>query len=159
MKKIRSSIKLNLIHNLGVNILKETALKLLTKSTDKTGIQFFRYIFVGGVAFLVDFGSLYVLTDYVGIFYLISAAIAFILGLVINYLLSVNWVFNRRTLDNKTAEFSIFAIIGIVGLGLNELFIWFFTAELALFYLISKILAAIIILFWNFFARKLTLFK
>ncbi len=139
--------------------MRETARKLLTRSTDKTGIQFFRYIFVGGVAFLVDFTSLYVLTDYFGIFYLISAAIAFILGLIINYILSINWVFNRRTLDNKTIEFSVFAFIGIIGLGLNELFIWFFTAELSFFYLISKILAAIIILFWNFFARKLTLFK
>lgn len=139
--------------------MRETARKLLTRSTDKTGIQFFRYIFVGGVAFLVDFTSLYVLTDYFGIFYLISAAIAFILGLITNYVLSIRWVFNRRTLDNKTIEFSVFAFIGIIGLGLNELFIWFFTAELNFFYLISKILAAIIILFWNFFARKLTLFK
>lgn len=139
--------------------MKETARKLLTRRTDKTGIQFFRYIFVGGVAFLVDFTSLYIFTDYFGIFYLISAAIAFILGLIINYVLSVTWVFNRRTLDNKTMEFGVFAFIGIIGLGLNELFIWFFTAEMNFFYLISKILAAIIILFWNFSARKLTLFK
>lgn len=138
---------------------RETIHKLLTQSTDKTGIQFFRYIFVGGVAFLVDFASLYVFTDYIGVFYLISAAIAFILGLITNYILSINWVFNRRSLDNKTIEFSFFAFIGIVGLGLNELLIWFFTAETGLFYLLSKILAAIIILFWNFFARKVTLFK
>ncbi|NYB26891.1 MAG: GtrA family protein [Methanobacteriaceae archaeon] len=138
---------------------RETVHKLLTQSTDKTGIQFFRYIFVGGVAFLVDFASLYVFTDYIGVFYLISAAIAFILGLITNYILSINWVFNRRSLDNKTIEFSFFAFIGIVGLGLNELLIWFFTAEIGLFYLLSKILAAIIILFWNFFARKLTLFR
>lgn len=138
---------------------RETVEKLLTRSTDKTGIQFFRYIFVGGVAFLVDFASLYVFTDYIGIFYLISAAIAFILGLITNYILSINWVFNRRSLDNKTIEFSVFAFIGIVGLGLNELLIWFFTAEVGFFYLLSKIVAAIIILFWNFFARKVTLFK
>ncbi len=132
---------------------------LLKDSTDKTAIQFFRYIFVGGVAFLVDFGSLYIFTDLFGIFYLISAAVAFILGLITNYCLSISWVFNRRTLGSKTLEFSVFTIIGIVGLGLNELFIWFFTAELNLYYLISKILAAIIILFWNFFARKIALFR
>lgn len=89
---------------------RETVHKLLTQSTDKTGIQFFRYIFVGGVAFLVDFASLYVFTDYIGVFYLISAAIAFILGLITNYILSINWVFNRRSLDNKTIEFSFFRL-------------------------------------------------
>ncbi len=139
--------------------MRDIVQKLLTRNTDQTGIQFFRYLFVGGVAFLVDFGSLYVFTDFFGIFYLISAAIAFILGLITNYALSISWVFNRRTLNNRTIEFSVFAIIGIIGLGLNELFIWFFTAELNFYYLISKILAAIIILFWNFFARKITLFR
>ena len=139
--------------------MKEQVEMLLTKKTDETRVQFFRYIFVGGIAFLVDIGSLYVLTDFFAIFYLISAAFAFILGLITNYMLSISWVFNRRTLDNKTVEFSVFAMIGIIGLGLNELLIWFFTAEMNFFYLTSKILAAIIILFWNFFARKLTLFK
>ena len=139
--------------------MKEKLEMLITKKTDETSIQFFRYIFVGGIAFLVDFSSLYVLTDFFGVFYLISAAIAFILGLIANYVMSISWVFNRRTLNNKTIEFSFFAIIGIIGLGLNELFIWFFTAELNFYYLISKILAAIIILFWNFFARKFALFR
>lgn len=139
--------------------MKERVEMLLTERTDKTGVQFFRYIFVGGVAFLVDFASLYILTDYFGIFYLTSAAIAFILGLITNYMLSINWIFNRRTLSNKTMEFTVFALIGIIGLGLNELFIWVFTAELNFYYLMSKILAAIIILFWNFFARKITLFS
>lgn len=139
--------------------MKEKVEALITDSTDKTGIQFFRYIFVGGVAFLVDFTSLYVLTDFCGLFYLYSAAVAFILGMVVNYILSISWVFNKRRLESKTIEFSVFAAIGIIGLGLNEIFIWFFTAELNFFYLISKILAAIIILFWNFFARKITLFN
>jgi putative flippase GtrA len=132
---------------------------VITRNTDKTEIQFFRYIFVGGVAFIVDFTSLYVLTDFFGIYYLYSAAAAFILGLVVNYFISISWVFNKRKLNSKTIEFSVFAMIGIVGLGLNEIFIWFFTDELNLFYLVSKILAAIIILFWNFFARKITLFN
>jgi putative flippase GtrA len=132
---------------------------VITRNTDKTEIQFFRYIFVGGVAFIVDFTSLYVLTDFFGIYYLYSAAAAFILGLVVNYFISISWVFNKRKLNSKTIEFSVFAMIGIIGLGLNEIFIWFFTDELNLFYLVSKILAAIIILFWNFFARKITLFN
>ena len=139
--------------------LKTSFERLLKHQTDKTSIQFFRYIFVGGMAFLVDFGSLYIFTEFFGLYYLISAAIAFILGLIANYFLSINWVFNKRTMDNLTFEFGIFCIIGIVGLGLNELFIWFFTAELTFYYLISKIFAATLILFWNFFARKYILFN
>ncbi|WP_286243603.1 GtrA family protein [Methanobacterium ferruginis] len=142
-----------------LTLIKNLSKKLIKDQTDNTLIQLFRYCFVGGAAFLVDFGSLFIFTEYFGIYYLISAAIAFILGLIANYVLSLSWVFNKRTLNNKKLEFGVFALIGIVGLGLNELFIYFFTDYLQIYYLISKILAAIIILFWNFFARKFTLFR
>ena len=139
--------------------LKDLGKKLLKDQTDRTTIQLFRYIFVGGAAFIVDFGSLFILTDFFGVYYLISAAIAFILGLLANYILSVNWVFNRRTLENRKFEFGIFALIGIIGLGLNEVIIWFFTDNLQIYYLYSKIISAVIIFFWNFLARKFTLFR
>ena len=133
--------------------------KLLRDSTDKTHIQMFRYLFVGGAAFIVDFLSLFILTDFFGIYYLSSAAIAFILGLIANYFLSISWVFNKRKLKSRHIEFGMFALIGIIGLGFNEIFIWFFTQNLQIYYLISKIFAAVIILFWNFFARKYILFR
>lgn len=139
--------------------MKNVMQKLFRDQTEKMLVQMFRYTFVGGAAFLVDFGSLFVLTDFFGVYYLISAAIAFILGLIVNYALSISWVFNKRTLGNKKLEFGVFALIGIIGLGLNEVLIWFLTEDLQLYYLISKIVAAVIILFWNFFARKFTLFK
>lgn len=139
--------------------IKNLSQKLLKDQTDKTKIQMFRYLFVGGAAFIVDFLSLFILTEFFGIYYLISAAIAFILGLIANYILSISWVFNKRKLNKRHIEFGVFALIGIVGLGLNEVFIWFFTQDLQIYYLISKILAAVIILFWNFFARKFVLFR
>lgn len=140
--------------------IKETTIdKVLKNQTDKTHIQFFRYIFVGGAAFIVDFVSLFAFTDLLGIYYLTSAAMAFTLGLIANYALSISWVFNNRTLDNMWSEFTVFAIIGVIGLGLNELFIWFFTDFVDIYYLISKIIAAALILSWNFIARKLVLFR
>lgn len=140
-------------------MVKQKLNTILKQETERTIIQLFRYVFVGGAAFIVDFGSLFILTDFFGIYYLISAAIAFILGLIVNYILSISWVFNNRKLDNLTLEFGVFSLIGIVGLGLNEVFIWFFTAEVGFYYLISKIISAVIVLFWNFFARKYVLFR
>jgi len=134
--------------------------KLISEQTDKTHIQLFRYVFTGGAAFIVDFSLLLILTNFFGIYYLTSAAVAFVLGLIVNYVLSINWVFNRRTMDNRKLEFGVFTLIGLVGIVLNEVFIWFFTENLGINYLwLSKIMAAFIILFWNFFARKFALFR
>ena len=133
--------------------------KLLIEKTDNTLIQLFRYTFVGGIAFIVDFSSLYLLTDFAGFHYLHSAAIAFILGLTINYTLSILWVFKSRAVNKKIIEFIIFAIIGIIGLGLNELIIWFSTERIDLYYLHSKLISTAIVYFWNFLARKYILYN
>jgi len=71
--------------------------KLFIRPTDSTLIQLFGYTFVGGMAFTVDFTLLFVLTDILSIYYLISAAIAFLLGLTTNYILSIIWVFRRQS--------------------------------------------------------------
>jgi len=132
---------------------------LFIDQTDNTFVQLFRYTFVGGTAFIVDFGLLFVLTDLVNIHYLISAAISFLLGLATNYWLSIIWVFNRRILTNKSLEFGIFAFIGIIGLGFNELFIWFFTEYVHFHYLLSKIVSTVFVFLWNFIVRKFILFR
>ena len=46
-------------------------------------------------------------------------------------------------------------MISLIGLGLTELLMWLFTDGLGLFYLVSKAIAAVIVLLWNFFAKKL----
>lgn len=132
---------------------------LFNGKTNNTLLQLFRYTFVGGFAFIIDFGTLFVLTEYFHIYYLISAAIAFIIGLIINYFLSVKWVFNSRSVENKLLEFTLFTLIGLVGLSLNELFIWMLTDIFLIYYLLSKIITALIVYSWNFFARKFLLFN
>jgi len=132
---------------------------LLLSKSDKTHIQLLKYGVVGGIAYVVDFGFLIFLTEFIKIHYLISAAIAFILGLLTNYALSISWVFNKRALANKKIELLIFSIIGVVGIGFNELIIWFFTEWVAFHYLISKLISTVGVFFWNFFARKKILFR
>ncbi|MCD6109251.1 GtrA family protein [bacterium] len=94
--------------------------------------QLIRYTFAGGLAFIVDFGGLYILTEFAHIHYLISAAISFIFGLSVNYFISIKWVFDKRSISNKKIEFFIFGAIGIFGLGMNEFIIWLFTERFQL---------------------------
>ena len=133
--------------------------KLFIEKTDNTLIQLFRYTFVGGVSFVGDFGSLFLLTKIAGLHYLLSATIAFTIGLSINYILSILWVFKSKTINNRSLEFLIFAVIGIVGLVLNVLIIWFSTEQLNIFYLHSKLISTAIVYFWNFLARKYILYR
>lgn len=128
--------------------------KLFKDETDNLFLQFFRYGFVGGFSFLVDFFLLYFFSDFCGIYYLISAVLSFIISLIVNYILSIYWVFNKNKLNNKVLEFNLFALIGIVGLVFTEILLYLFTDVLGMYYLVSKIFSTIIVLFWNFLARR-----
>lgn len=137
--------------------MQNTFLKRLLTSQE-TLFQLIRYGFVGGVAFVADYCSLYAFTEWCGIQYLVSAALAFVIGLTVNYILSNLIVFTTHRLTNRWLEFAVFAIIGVIGLGLNELIMYCATDLLGLHYMISKLISTALVFFWNFFARKLTLF-
>lgn len=121
--------------------------------------QFLRYGVVGGIAFIVDYGTLYALTEFAGLHHLLSAVLAFTAGLLVNYTLSILWVFRGERSWKPAAEFTAFTIIGLIGAGLNELIIWLGTDVAGLHYLLSKLISTALVFFWNFFARKILLFS
>lgn len=133
--------------------------KLFIEPTKNTFIQLFRYLFVGGTAFAVDAGCLFLL-ELTGIYYLLAAVFAFTAGLAVNFLLSKALVFKGSESGNSNeVEFLLYAVIGVIGLGLTEMIMYLFTEKLSLYFMVSKVIAAVAVLIWNFAARKITLYR
>lgn len=123
--------------------------------TDNLLIQLLRYAIVGAISFVADFGTLYLFTEILEINYLISASLGFVVGVLINYVLSIRWVFKAsEESGSRSAEFIGWIIIGVLGLGLNALVMWIFTDMLSFYYLGSKLFSTGIVFSWNFFARR-----
>jgi len=150
-------------------VMKNTIFSLFFGKTEKTYTQFIRYFFVGGIAFCVEFlvFYLFIMFSFFRKFYIFSGAIAFLCGLLTNYLLSIKWVFPSRKLKSKLNEFLLFSLVGIAGLLLNLLFLYLFSdiifptlffLERKLTLLFSKVIATFLVFLWNFFARKFLLF-
>lgn len=133
--------------------------KLFIEPTNNTLIQLFRYLFVGGTAFVVDAGCLFLL-ERMGLNYLLAAVFAFIAGLTVNFILSKALVFKgNESGSSNEVEFLVYAVIGVIGLGLTELIMYLFTERLSVYFMLSKVVAAVIVLIWNFVARKVTLYR
>lgn len=120
--------------------------------------EFLRYVIVGGTAFIIDFSTLYILTEFLHLHYLFSAVIGFIVGTIVNYNMSKKWAF-KNTLEANFKAFLIFTLVGIAGLGLTEFGMWVGVDKLDINYKITKIIVAAIVLIWNFILRKLLVFN
>ena len=140
--------------------------KLFVGDTDNTLIQFFRYLFVGGLAFIVDFVLSYVLFRFAfhekKEFGWVANSLSFVAGLAVNYLISTFWIFKSSKVKNKLVEFLGFAAIGVIGLlltiGITKLFEIWLGDTTSLFQIIAKLVSTAVSFLWNFFARKILLY-
>ena len=139
------------------NIVNFFAEKILGKKIPKSLLQFFRYLICGGTSTLVDMAMLYSLTHFVDIHHLVATPLAYVTGTITNYTLNTFLVF--KSSGNIKKEFPLFAIIGIGGLLWTELIMWLFVDMFGTYIMVSKIIAVIFVLNWNFFMRKKFVFS
>ncbi len=152
--------------------------KLFVEGTSNTGIQFFRSLFVGGAATVVDMAVLILLRELVGVPESIASGFGFVVGLACNYIISTFWVFSKAVVKNRALDFIGFAVIGIIGLGLTQLIMEPFSVDGMFgkglfvrnsvfgsliptdkYYIIGKVVAVVLVYMWNFFARKFILYR
>ena len=129
----------------------------LLGKTENSLVQFVRYAMVGGTAAVLDTGCLYFLYHYFGMNHFAAAAVGFMVGLLVNYLLSILWVFQSS--GNVRQELALFSIIGIGGLGWTELILWVVVNVANGPVLLGKGVSLVLVLVWNFWMRKKFVFK
>ena len=128
-------------------------------------LEFSRYVIVGGIAFIADISTLYIFKEYLleGVQFALylATAIGFMAGLTVNYLLCIKFVFlsAKGTESGKGKRDKIlFTVIGVIGLGINELGMSIGAGFYEINYLFVKVVVAGIVLLWNYFARKFMIF-
>ena len=130
----------------------------ILKNNKKLFQQIFKFGIVGGLAFLIDYGLLFLLTEFVNIHYLISSIISFIVSLIFNYILSIKWVFDV-TKKQTYKEVIVFVVLSVIGLGINQLVMYVGVDKLTIHYMLVKIISTFIVMIWNFITRKIFIEK
>ena len=121
-------------------------------------IQLIKFGIVGVVATVIDFVVLMFLKEIIYLDVLVASAVAFLVSVIANYILSMLFVF-KGSENGKIKEFIIFVFLSIGGLIINQFIMWIGTEMLMVYYLWVKIFACIFVPIYNFVTRKIFLEK
>ena len=128
--------------------------------------EFLRYAIVGGIAFVADFGTLvasqeiYLKSFSSGVY--IATVLGFVVGLAVNYALSLWFVFTSESDQGKGRSFGafiVFGVVGLLGLGWTELGMWLGIECLHWNYMLVKVFVTGAVLVWNYLGRKVLVFR
>jgi len=121
--------------------------------------EFFKFAVVGLIRTFVNITILYLLTENLGIYYLFSAVISFIIAMTNNFILNKIWTFGEQINLNLIEKYLKFLLVSIIALAINLLFLYTFTEIFEIYYIISQVLAITISLIINFIGNKFWTFK
>jgi len=122
-------------------------------------LQFFKFAFVGLIGTIVNVSIMYTLTEYLGVYYVISAFFAFCIAVTVNFIFNKVWTFREKIQDRIIKEYNIFFLVSLSALSVNLLFLYIFTEFLGIYYIISQIIAIGISLMINFIGNKIWTFQ
>ncbi len=140
-------------------------MKLLTDPKERT--RFLRFLTVGGIGFVVDFGVLNVLTSF-GLLPLVAQAFSFGAAVISNFLLNRYWTYPESRSKRKRTQLAQFFLVSVIGLAIRTPIFWGVHVLLvralealvdpAYLELITNNLALAtavgVVLFWNFFINR-----
>lgn len=144
---------------------------LFVQVTSRFGInpkeaeRFFKFLVVGSIGFVVDFGTLTLLIEVFNFPTLVANTCSFSAALVSNFTFNRFWTYPDSRQKKLTAQLGQFGLVNIVGLVINNTLLFLLespfdslTTSLGLLggrgYIPAKAVATIVVLFWNFFVNR-----
>ena len=106
---------------------------------------YFRYLISGGSAFTANIVALYVLTEYLEIYYLVSTPIAFFIGFIVSFIMMKHWTFQDNSVDGVHRQFVLYLVVTFFNLLLNTALMYLFVERVGVWYMLAQVFASLII--------------
>jgi dolichol-phosphate mannosyltransferase len=114
--------------------------------------RFLNFCLVGALGVVVNVGLLWLLTEFLGIFYILSAAVSIETSILFNFALNDLWTFrDRRQLGSNTlARVMKYNLTCAVGVGINLGILALLSEAFGIYYIISNLIGIAGATLWNF---------
>ncbi|MFA6006409.1 MAG: GtrA family protein [Candidatus Paceibacterota bacterium] len=118
-----------------------------------------KYIIAGGTSAWTDIALLFAFTHFLGIHYIYSSIIAWIIAFWISFFLQKFWTFGKRTLKGAHRELIIYFSVALINLAINTYALYVFVEFLHINYLISQIIIGLATAVVTYSINKFFIFK
>lgn len=115
------------------------------------------YGIIGSFTSFIDFCVFTVLSNYVGIYYLVSNCISVLVGITTSFLL--NRAYNFKVKDHTKRRFVSFLSVGLCGLVLSNLILYIGIDLLNLNDIIVKLASIVLVVGFQFILNKFVTFR
>ncbi len=117
-----------------------------------------RYLLIGGSCAVLDLLFLYLMVNFLDIWYLIATTISFTIVSLLGFFGQKYFTF-RDLSKNHKKQIPVFFVVSAIGLLINAGFMFFFVSVLGIWYIAANIVTKFIVLIWNFLANKKITFR
>lgn len=121
--------------------------------------QIIKFIIAGGSAFVVNIIALFIFTEVLGIYYLASTVLAFVVAFCVSFVLQKFWTFRDSSREGMHVQATLYLLMQCVNLGLNALLMYAFVEYLHVYYLFSQVVISFFLAFTSFFINRRFIFK
>lgn len=121
--------------------------------------QFIRFLISGGTAFLANLVLIYLFTDMLHVWYLLSSVFAFVGAFVVSFSLQKFWTFKNREVDRMSAQLGLSLMTALFNLGVNTALMYLLVEYAHLHYLTAVVCTTGIIAVETFFVYKYIIFS
>ena len=112
--------------------------------------QVMRFCIAGAAGVITYYAALYCLTEYLGVWYIASAMIGFILNTGLNFILQKFWTFQNKETTIVHRQLVLYLLMTVSLMVLNMLCLYFMVQYLHLWYIGAQMILTVIISILNY---------
>jgi putative flippase GtrA len=133
----------------------------------KEAERFVKFLIVGTIGFVVDFGTLTTLVEVFDFHPVVANVFSFSAAVTSNFIFNRYWTYPDSRSKRIISQLQQFTLVNVAGLAINTTIFWLLklafnpvmnSTGIPLFYdrgyIPAKMVATVVVLFWNFFVNR-----
>jgi putative flippase GtrA len=122
-------------------------------------MKIIKYFFVGGTAALFDISLFSLFTIYLGYPWVPVSIATFIIATLINYYLSINFVFISGDKFPIKQEILLVFLVSAIGIVINVMILWILIETFEFHLFLAKVISTGCVFLWNYLLRYKYIFR